>query len=78
MAVLFVVDLLYVIDLNHENVTQACHCGIMTYTCRIQIRRQNEVSTDVRQVLREGKGKVFPRTGHEGPEGSRGIAILFL
>jgi hypothetical protein len=24
------------------------------------------------------KGKVLPRTGHEGPEGSRGIALLFL
>ena len=26
----------------------------------------------------KGKGKVYPRTGHEGPEGSRGIAVLFL
>jgi hypothetical protein len=25
----------------------------------------------------EGKSKVNPRTGHEGPEGSRGIAVLF-
>jgi len=25
----------------------------------------------------KGKGKVHPITGHEGPEGSRGIAILF-
>jgi hypothetical protein len=25
-----------------------------------------------------GKGKVYPRTGHEGPEGSRGITLLFL
>jgi hypothetical protein len=24
------------------------------------------------------KGKVLPRTGHEDPEGSRGIALLFL
>jgi len=26
----------------------------------------------------KGKGKIYPRTDHEGPEGSRGIAILFL
>jgi hypothetical protein len=26
----------------------------------------------------KGKGKVRPRTGHEGPEGSRGISLLFL
>jgi hypothetical protein len=25
-----------------------------------------------------GKGKVCPVTGHEGPEGKRGIALLFL
>jgi hypothetical protein len=25
-----------------------------------------------------GKGKVHPRTGQEGTEGSRGIALLFL
>ena len=24
------------------------------------------------------KGKAHPRTGHEGPEGSKGIALLFL
>jgi len=24
------------------------------------------------------KGKVYPRTGHEGPEGSRGIHLLFF
>ena len=26
----------------------------------------------------KGKGKVHPRTGHEGPEWSRCIALLFL
>ena len=26
----------------------------------------------------ESKGKVHPRTGHEGPTGSRGIVLLFL
>ena len=26
----------------------------------------------------KGKGKFRPKTGHEGPEGSRGIAVLFL
>jgi hypothetical protein len=26
----------------------------------------------------EIKGKVYPRKGHEGPEGSRSIALLFL
>jgi len=25
-----------------------------------------------------GKGKVYPTTGHLGPDGSRGIALLFL
>jgi hypothetical protein len=25
----------------------------------------------------KGKGKFHPITGHEGPEGSRGIALLF-
>jgi hypothetical protein len=30
------------------------------------------------QHIFEGKGKVRPRTCHEGPEGSRGIALLFL
>ena len=28
--------------------------------------------------LNKGKDKVHPRTGHEGPEGKRGIALLFL
>ena len=28
--------------------------------------------------LEKGKGKVRPRTGHEGPEGSTGIVLLFL
>ena len=28
--------------------------------------------------LSHGAGKVRPRTGHEDPEGSRGIALLFL
>jgi len=28
--------------------------------------------------LNKGKDKVHPRTGHEGPEGRRGIALLFL
>jgi hypothetical protein len=26
----------------------------------------------------KGKGKIHPVTGHEGPEGSSGIALLFL
>jgi hypothetical protein len=26
----------------------------------------------------KGKGTVHPTTGHEGPEGERGIALLFL
>ena len=30
------------------------------------------------QYIVEGKGKVHLRTGHEGPEGSGGIALLFL
>ena len=25
----------------------------------------------------KGKGKVYPRTGHENPEGGRSIALLF-
>jgi hypothetical protein len=32
-----------------------------------------------RKVRQKLKGKVHPRTGHEGPQrGSRGIALLFL
>ena len=30
------------------------------------------------KILCKGKSKVHPRTGHEGPEGSRCIALLFL
>jgi hypothetical protein len=26
----------------------------------------------------KGKAKISPRTGHEGPEGSTGIDLLFL
>ena len=29
-------------------------------------------------VLTKDKSKIHPRTGHEGPGGSRGIAVLFL
>jgi len=29
-------------------------------------------------VLAKGKGKVYPRTSHKGPEGSRCIAALSL
>ena len=29
-------------------------------------------------LIGKGEGKVLPRTGHEGPEGGRGIALLFL
>jgi len=32
----------------------------------------------VGELLRIGKGKVHPRTGHEGPEVERGITLLFL
>jgi len=28
--------------------------------------------------LGKDKGKVLPTTGHEGPEGSRGVDVLFL
>jgi len=29
-------------------------------------------------VTGKGNGKVYSRTGHEGPEGSKGITLLFL
>ena len=29
-------------------------------------------------VFVKGKGKIYPRTGHEGTEGSSGIALLSL
>jgi hypothetical protein len=29
-------------------------------------------------VVSEGGSKVYPKTGNEGPEGSKGIALLFL
>jgi hypothetical protein len=36
--------------------------------------------TGINEIVCKGKsqGKVHPRTGHEGPEGSRGIALLIL
>ena len=32
----------------------------------------------VQLVASKGKGKVEPRSGHEGPEGDRYIALVFL
>jgi len=32
----------------------------------------------VEAITEQGKGKGHPRTGHVGPEGSRGIALNFL
>jgi len=34
--------------------------------------------TEKAPLINRGKGKVHSRTGHESPEGSRGIALLFL
>jgi hypothetical protein len=36
------------------------------------------VLASVPAVQKKGKGKGLPRTGHEGPEGDRGIGLLFL
>jgi hypothetical protein len=40
----------------------------------------DKVNTETHLLLEPSvdKGKVHPITGHEGPKGSRGIALLFL
>jgi hypothetical protein len=37
--------------------------------------REKQITKDNKQDIGKGKGKVLPRTGHEGPGGSRGIAL---
>ena len=32
----------------------------------------------IKIMVKKGKDKVLPRTGHEGPEGGRGLALPFL
>jgi hypothetical protein len=52
-----------------------------TYTCSYIFRLNYTAINDdgcVVQPKYVGKGKVYPRTGHEGLEGRRGIALLFL
>ena len=41
-------------------------------------KHERLVYDDEFNVLCKGKGIRLPRTGHEGPEGSRCIALLFL
>ena len=44
----------------------------------IQVSLQKRNSNDNNNNKGKGKGKVHPRRGHENPEKSRGIAVLFL
>ena len=37
--------------------------------CVTDILQENLIRTSVNSLNRKGKGKVRPRTGHEGPEG---------
>ena len=37
--------------------------------------REIQITKDNKQDIGKGKGKVLPTTGHEGPGGSRGIAL---
>jgi len=53
----------------------------LNHFLRIHIGPSTEVSTllsGTNLSLGLNKGKVHPRTGHEGPGGSRDIALLFL
>jgi len=52
--------------------TLGTHAHAHTYTHTQTIHPPIPTSKD-----KSGKGKVQPRTGHESPEGSRGIALLF-
>jgi hypothetical protein len=38
----------------------------------------NDLTSSLQIHIKKGKGKVHPRTGHEGPGGGRGIALFFL
>jgi hypothetical protein len=37
-----------------------------------------QLQKESRLISLKDKDKFNPRTGHEGPEGSRGIAVFFL
>ena len=39
---------------------------------------RRQIASGIHYTEGKGKGKVLPRTRHEGPEGSRGIALVFL
>jgi hypothetical protein len=53
LAVLLAVGLFCAVVLNHDNIKQGSFCGIMVYMYSMQLSRQNNVSTDVREVLRD-------------------------
>ena len=50
----------------------------------LNTRHSNHINPEVHQkviyiyIYIKGEGKAHPGTGHEGPRGSRGIALLFL
>ena len=54
---------------------------VLQVQCLISLSDFNHISSIVNRFSknkRQGKVKVQPRTGYEGPKGSRGIAVLFL
>jgi len=55
--------------------------ALIGWYINLLLRIQHQVTgfnKNVYRVKGNGKGKDRPRTGHEVPEGSRGIALLFL
>ena len=61
---------------------EAAVCLLVTLVTTWQTAARRRDSTSQYRspldILRNGKGKDRPRTGHEGPEGIRDIALLFL
>jgi hypothetical protein len=44
----------------------------------MELNVKHHVSFRVLWQLQKGKGKGYPTTGYKDPDGSRGIALLFL
>jgi len=68
-----------------HNTTQktlhSAHTVLNSYNKQRQFPRQHErvgITVGMQRVLCEVQGKVHHKTGHEGPEGNRGIALLLL
>jgi len=44
---------------------------------RVNSKEESSTVSCPKEGIKKGEGKAHPITGHEGPEGSRGIALLF-